>query len=97
MSAAGRHIAYGCGQGLCLFIEDDHFIADMYRIRLESDGWQVDVAADGEAGLRQALADPPALVLLDILLPRLDGIEVLRGLRESESTRDVPVLIVRAR
>ena len=77
-----------------LFIEDDHFIADMYRIRLESDGWQVDVAADGEAGLRQALADPPALVLLDILLPRLDGIEVLRGLRESESTRDVPVLIV---
>src|SRR5438105_11047273 len=53
-----------------LFIEDDRFIADMYRMRLESDGWTVDVAGDGEAGFRQALADPPALILLDILLSR---------------------------
>ena len=77
-----------------LFIEDDRFIADMYRMRLESDGWSVDVAGDGEAGFRQALADPPALILLDILLPRLDGIEVLRRLRANPGTSEVPVLIV---
>jgi DNA-binding response OmpR family regulator len=77
-----------------LFVEDDRFIADMYRMRLESDGWEVDVATDGEAGLRQALKAPPALILLDILLPRLDGIELLRELRADETTRDVPVLIV---
>jgi len=44
--------------------------------------------------VRQAIADPPALILLDILLPRLDGIEVLRRLRANESTQNVPVLIV---
>jgi CheY-like chemotaxis protein len=77
-----------------LFIEDDRFIADMYGLRLEADGWNVDTVADGETGVRQAIADPPALILLDILLPRLDGIEVLRRLRANESTRNVPVLIV---
>jgi DNA-binding response OmpR family regulator len=77
-----------------LFIEDDRFIADMYRLRLEGDGWSVDVVADGETGVRQAVADPPALILLDILLPRLDGIEVLRRIRSNEATRSVPVLVV---
>jgi DNA-binding response OmpR family regulator len=80
--------------GRILLIEDDRFIADMYRIKLESDGWNVEVAADGEAGLRRALEELPALVLLDLLLPRMDGIEVLRQLREAEETRTVPVLIL---
>jgi two-component system, response regulator len=77
-----------------LFIEDDRFIADMYRMKLEADGWNVEVAHDGEAGLRQALADPPALILLDILLPRIDGLEVLRQIRASEQGQAVPVLIL---
>lgn len=77
-----------------LFIEDDRFIADMYRLGLEVGGWQVDVAHDGEDGLRQALENPPALVLLDLLLPRMDGFEVLRLLRENEATRATPVLII---
>jgi two-component system, OmpR family, response regulator MprA len=77
-----------------LFIEDDRFIADMYRLGLEVGGWEVDVAHDGEEGLRRALEDPPALVLLDMLLPRMDGFEVLRRLRENAVTRDVPVLVV---
>src|SRR5579859_750190 len=77
-----------------LFIEDDRFIADMYRMKLESDGWNIEVAMDGEAGLRRALEDPPSLVLLDLLLPRMDGIEVLRQLREADQTRTVPVLIL---
>ena len=66
----------------------------MYRMKLESEGWTVEVASDGEAGVRQALADPPDLVLLDVLLPRLDGIEVLRVLRADPTTRAVPVLIL---
>ncbi len=77
-----------------LFIEDDRFIADMYRLGLEAGGWAVDVAHDGESGLSQALADPPALILLDLLLPRMDGFEVLRRLRSNASTQDIPVLVV---
>ena len=77
-----------------LLIEDDRFIADMYRIKLESEGWNVEVAADGEAGLRRAIEDPPALVLLDLLLPRMDGIEVLRQIRAADETHTVPVLIL---
>src|SRR5438105_5323504 len=76
-----------------LFIEDDRFIADMYRMRLESDGWMVDVAGDGEAGFRQALADPPALILLDILLPRLHANEVVPDLRRNLGPSKGPVLI----
>ena len=75
-------------------MEDDRFIADMYRLKLEGDGWRVELAHDGEAGLAQALADPPALILLDLLLPRIDGLELLRMLRSEEATRNVPVLII---
>jgi len=77
-----------------LYIEDDRFIADMYRLGLEAGGWPVDVAYDGESGLSQALADPPALILLDLLLPRIDGLEVLRRLRSNASTQDIAVLVI---
>jgi len=77
-----------------LFIEDDRLIADMYRMKLEGDGFIVEVAQDGESGARMAMANPPDLILLDVLLPRLDGIEVLRLLRAERTTRHVPVLIL---
>ena len=66
----------------------------MYRLGLEAGGWAVDVANDGESGLSQALADPPALILLDLLLPRMDGFEVLRRLRSNAGTQVIPVLVV---
>src|SRR2546421_5073767 len=77
-----------------LFIEDDRFIADMYRMRLESDGWTVDVAGDGEAGFRQAPGDPPPLILLHILLPRPDGIQGLRRPRGNPRASEGAGLIV---
>ncbi len=80
--------------GRLLLIEDDAVIAAMYRLKLENLGWQVEVAYDGESGLSSALAEAPALILLDIGLPKLDGLGVLRALRASEATRDVPVLVV---
>ena len=77
-----------------LFIEDDRFIAEMYRLKLEAEGWSIDLAFDGENGLQRALENPPSLLLLDLLLPRIDGLEVLRRIRADERTRDVPVLIL---
>lgn len=66
----------------------------MYQMKLEAEGWSIDVASDGEEGLRRALEQPPSLVLLDLLLPRLDGMEVLRRLRAVDTTHHVPVLIL---
>ena len=77
-----------------LMIEDDRSIAQMYAFRLEQDGWAVEIATDGEAGAAKSLAAPPALIVLDVMLPGIDGLEVLRRLRASASTRDVPVVVL---
>jgi CheY-like chemotaxis protein len=82
------------GSRRILFIEDDRFIAEMYRMKLEAEGWNIEIAWDGAEGLRRALEDPPSLILLDLLLPRMDGIEVLRRMRSDERGRQVPVLIL---
>lgn len=63
-------------------------------MKLEGEGFNVEVAYDGEAGARMAMDSPPDLILLDVLLPRLDGIEVLRLLRSERATRNTPVLIL---
>ena len=66
----------------------------MYAIRLRQDGWQVDIAPDGEEGVVQALAEPPDLVVLDMMLPGIDGVEVLTKLRSEERTKGLPVLVL---
>src|SRR3990170_161585 len=77
-----------------LVIEDEHDIADFIRRGLIYKGYEVDVAHDGEEGLALALDHPPDLVLLDLMLPRLDGVEVCRRLR---SASNVPIIILTAR
>ena len=77
-----------------LIIEDDCFIADMYRLRLEAEGYSVAIARDGEEGLRMASADAPGFVCLDFSLPTMDGLEVLVRLRAAPSTATLPVIIV---
>src|SRR5256886_14452814 len=77
-----------------LFVEDDEAVADMYKLKLELDGYSVTVAADGETAVDLALKDPPDLVFLDIRLPSMDGFQVLEVLRSDEGTRYVPVVIL---
>jgi two-component system phosphate regulon response regulator PhoB len=79
-----------------LIVEDDPAVADMYRVRLEIDGYRVLVARDGEAGLRLIRDLRPELVLLDYRLPRLDGPAVLRALRADELTRGQAVVVLSA-
>ena len=76
-----------------LMVEDHPDIADLYQLKLQLDGYRVAVASDGAAGLRLARSLTPDLILLDIHVPQLDGLQVLAALREDEATDEVPVII----
>jgi DNA-binding response OmpR family regulator len=79
-------------------IEDDQDIALLLEHALQREGgFEVALATDGEEGLRQALNDPPDLVLLDLNLPGVDGLEICRRLRAEAATRTIPIIMVTAR
>ena len=77
-----------------LFIEDDPAVAEMYKLKLELDGYRVTVAKSGEEGLDHAKNQVPDIVFLDIRLPKLDGLGVLEALRGQEQTKQIPVVIL---
>ncbi|MCY3557690.1 MAG: response regulator transcription factor [Chloroflexi bacterium] len=77
-----------------LVVEDERPLAETLRFNLEMEGYRVRTAEDGLEGLSMARALQPDLVLLDLMLPRMDGLEVLRGIREHSQA---PVLLLTAR
>jgi len=77
-----------------LLVEDDPSVLEMYRLKLELDGYRVNTALDGEEGLKKAGDLTPDIIFLDIRLPKMDGLEVLRKLRAQEKTRNIPVIIL---
>src|SRR2546429_8146949 len=76
-----------------LMVEDHPDIADLYQLKLQLDGYRVAVASDRAAGLRLARSLTPDLILLDIHVPQLDGLQVPAALRDDDATDDVPVII----
>jgi DNA-binding response OmpR family regulator len=80
--------------GHVLVLDDDPTVTDVVRRYLERGGYSVRTATDGRAGLADALVDPPALLVLDLMLPGLDGLEVFRRLR---GEHPVPVVMLTAR
>jgi two-component system phosphate regulon response regulator PhoB len=80
-----------------LVAEDDETIAELIRYNLEKNGFRVSCQVSGEKTLLQAGTDLPELILLDILLPGIDGIQVCRLLRAEEKTRSVPIIMVTAK
>ncbi len=77
-----------------LFVEDDPSVAQMYRLKLELDGYDVEVATDGEKALEIARSNAPDIIFLDIRLPKLDGFGVLEALRKDPRTERLPVVIL---
>ncbi len=77
-----------------LIIEDDEDIAKLEKDYLQKSNFEVDIASDGEKGLEMALGEEYSLVLLDIMLPGMDGMQVCKELREK---KDIPILFVTAR
>ena len=78
---------------ICL-IDDDETILEMYRLKFEIDGYRVLCAQNGADGLALIKKQKPDLVLLDIVMPDLDGFQVLKRLKAKEETRQIPVILL---
>ena len=82
------------GSKKILIIEDDKFLAKMLSRMLESNNFDIALASSGKEGLKKAASEKPELILLDIMLPDVDGFEVLGSLRKAEATKTIPVVIL---
>lgn len=80
-----------------MLVDDDAAVRSAVSGALAGEGYDVDCLGDAEEALRQALAEPPSLVLLDVTMPRLDGWELCEILRRQSQTREVPVLFLTGR
>jgi DNA-binding response OmpR family regulator len=80
-----------------LVVDDDADIRELVAFKLEQAGFEVTAAADGQLGLDAALRGRPDLVLLDLMLPKLSGLEVCRRLREDPATAATPVILLTAK
>ena len=85
------------GKPLVLVADDDPDILALVTFRLERAGYDVVAASDGEQALQLALAQPPDLAVLDVMMPKLDGYEVTTRLRQNERTRRMPIILLTAR
>lgn len=80
-----------------LVIEDEHDIRELIAYNLESEGYEIIKAAAGNEGIDKAKRRLPDLILLDIMLPDIDGLEVCRKLKREETTRDIPIIMLTAK
>lgn len=77
-----------------LIIEDDALLSRMYQTIFATNGYEVVLATDGEEGLSQARQTEPTLILLDIMMPKLNGLEVLERLKGDPGLRAIPVVVL---
>src|SRR5579871_2365072 len=80
-----------------LLIEDDPDIVELVQYNLEREGFRVASARDGERGLHDASSNHPSLILLDLMLPGMEGLEVCRALRHNRVTKRIPVVMLTAK
>ncbi len=84
-------------KGMICVVEDEEDIRDLIELQLKREGYQTVSSASGEGGLELIREKLPELVLLDLMLPGMDGFDVCRALRSDKSTRDIPVIMLTAR
>jgi DNA-binding response OmpR family regulator len=77
-----------------LIIEDDQLVGNIYRHKFRSEGFTVELAVDGEAGLKAVQSMRPDVVILDLMLPKLNGVEVLKRLRATPEFQELPVIVL---
>src|SRR5215216_2929155 len=87
-TASGRKI---------LIVEDEQDVADLLTLNLRKVGYKVSTAADGATGLQQARDDKPDFIILDLMLPKMSGLEVCRILKGDAATAPIPILMLTAK
>jgi len=80
-----------------LLIDDSNTVLMMEKMILAASGYDVVVAHDGQEGVAKAATERPDLILLDVVMPKMDGIEACRRLRAQESTKSIPIIMVTTR
>jgi two-component system alkaline phosphatase synthesis response regulator PhoP len=80
-----------------LAVEDEEDILELLRYNLEKEGYRVTGVVSGEEALRRARSQPPDLIVLDLMLPGMDGLTVCRELKQDAKTRDLPIIILTAK
>lgn len=77
-----------------LLVEDDPFLVDIYKTKFKDEGFEVEVAQEGKQALAKIEEQNPDVLLLDLVLPHLDGFELLREIRNNEKMKDLKVIIL---
>ena len=77
-----------------LIVEDDTFLSNIYKTKFEMEGFKVTAALDGEAGWSEIKKKKPDIILLDILLPKMDGFTILQKLKADAEIKDIPVILL---
>jgi CheY-like chemotaxis protein len=80
-----------------LVVDDDPHVADLVRQALEEEPYEIEAAADGRAALDAIRERPPDVILLDLLMPRMDGFEVIARLQQDPVRRTIPVIVLTAK
>ena len=80
-----------------LAVDDERHIVRLVQVNLERAGYEVVTAFDGKDALEKVASEQPDLVVLDVMMPYMDGFEVLQNLRKNQSTRDLPVIMLTAK
>lgn len=79
-----------------LLVDDDITLREMYEERLKAEGFTIESATDGEEALQKAKEAKPNVVLLDIMMPKINGLDVLKMLKSDDETKDIPVILLTA-
>lgn len=77
-----------------LIIEDDSYISDMYKIKMEAENFEVVIAEDGVKGLKELEKYRPDVILLDVVMPKVDGFSVLKTIKNNSDIKDIPVVML---
>ena len=77
-----------------MIVEDDSFVMDIYQTKLAQEGFEVVAAANGAEAMKKLENAKPDLMLLDIIMPYMDGLEVLKKIKENPETKNIPVILL---